>query len=150
MSAQATSTQAVPLSQPLYGASIGQAASRFFKKYATFTGRASRSEFWWWFLISTIVSVVISLLSNIGGGMFTVDANGGFALGPGYWVTMSLSTIWFLATIVPWLALSWRRLHDANKAGPFYFLGLIPIVGGIILLVLFLLPSDPQGARFDR
>ncbi len=48
-----------PLSQPLYGASIGQAVSRFFKKYATFSGRASRSEFWWWYLVFVVVTGVL-------------------------------------------------------------------------------------------
>ena len=40
----------VPLDAPLRGATFGQAFTRFFKKYAIFHGRASRSEFWWWFL----------------------------------------------------------------------------------------------------
>jgi uncharacterized membrane protein YhaH (DUF805 family) len=145
-----TQAQAVPLSQPLYGATIGQAVTRFFTKYATFTGRASRSEYWWWFLVNAIVTIVISIISGISGPSFSVDQAGGFAFGPGYWVNISLSTVWLLATIVPHLALVWRRLHDTDKAGPFYFLGLIPIVGWIIILVLLALPSNPAGARFDR
>jgi uncharacterized membrane protein YhaH (DUF805 family) len=150
MTAPNTYAQADDLSQPLYGATFGQAISRFFKKYATFTGRASRSEFWWWFLLNSIVTIVISILSNLGGPSVTFDQVGGFAFGPGYWINASLGGIWFLATVVPWLALAWRRLHDSNKPGPFWFLGLIPIVGPIILLVFFLLPSEPAGARFDR
>lgn len=151
MSAQSTYTQqSASLSQPLYGASLGQAVSRFFKKYATFTGRASRSEFWWWFLVNFVVTAVLSTISSLPGSGWTIDASGGFAFGPGYWFGVSLSTVWFLGTIVPWLALAWRRLHDSNKPGPFYFLGLIPLVGWIITLVLFALPSDPAGARFDR
>jgi uncharacterized membrane protein YhaH (DUF805 family) len=145
-----TYAQSAPLSHPLYGATFGQAIQRFFKKYATFTGRASRSEFWWWYLTNVIVGAVIGLIGLIAGGFSSIDASGNFALGAGYYVSQALSGIWFLATIVPWLALSWRRLHDTNKAGPFYFLGLIPLVGWIILLVLFLMPSDPAGVRFDR
>ena len=59
-------------------------------------------------------------------------------------------TLWGLATFIPWLALSWRRLHDTNRPGPWWFLWLIPIVGQIILLVFFLQPPKPEGARFDR
>lgn len=142
-------TQTDDLSQPLYGATFGQAISRFFKKYATFTGRASRSEFWWWYLAQVIVAVAISLIGVLA-GYATIDASGALTLGPGYWIAQILAGIWFLATIVPWLALSWRRLHDADKPGPFYFLGLIPFVGWIIMIVLFVLPSDPAGVRFDR
>ncbi len=54
-----------------------------------------------------------------------------------------------LALIVPTLAISWRRLHDANLAGPFWFLSFIPGVGGLIVLALMLMPSKPEGRRFD-
>ena len=50
---------------------------------------------------------------------------------------------------MPSLAVLVRRLHDANFSGFFVFIGLIPFVGGIILLVLTILPSKPEGARFD-
>ncbi|WP_306895831.1 DUF805 domain-containing protein [Agromyces albus] len=43
----------------------------------------------------------------------------------------------------------WRRLHDTNRSGAFFFLAFIPFVGSIILLVFMLMPSDPAGARFD-
>ena len=71
------------------------------------------------------------------------------APGPLFGVGIALLVIWWLAIIVPTLALSWRRLHDTNRSGLFWFLGFIPVVGGIILLVLFVLDSDPAGARFD-
>lgn len=135
-----------PLDQPLYGASFGDAIRRFFKKYADFTGRASRSEFWWWYLFAIIIGAVYGiLLSSLG----TVG-NGGRGIGPFGWVLVVLYSLWGLAILVPSLALIWRRLHDANLAGPFFFLGFIPLVGWIILLVFYLLPSKPEGARFDR
>ena len=56
----------------------------------------------------------------------------------------------FLAILVPFLAISWRRLHDTNRSGGYYFLAFIPFVGPIILIVLLALPSNPAGARFDR
>jgi len=146
-----TPTNEAPLSQPLYGATFGQAVTRFFKKYATFTGRASRSEFWWWFLVNALVGTVLYVLTLVlGAGGATFDATTGASTpGPGIVVGIVLSSIWFLATVVPWLALVWRRFHDTNRPGAFYFLGFIPFVGGIIVLVMLALPSDPAGARFD-
>lgn len=55
-------TMQTALSAPLYGASFPQAVSRFFRKYATFSGRASRSEYWWWVLANTLVAVGFNLL----------------------------------------------------------------------------------------
>lgn len=145
-----TSTTA-PLSAPLYGATLGQAVTRFFKKYATFSGRASRSEFWWFFLVNFVVGGVLYGIALAAGAIgFSVDANGQLQQATGPFIAALPYILWVLATIVPWLALAWRRLHDTNKSGAFYFLGLIPFVGGIIVLIFFLLPSDPAGARFDK
>ena len=147
----APQTPAAPLGQPLYGASFGQAVRRFFAKYSDFTGRASRSEYWWWFLFAVIIALVFEILvltlGSVGGA--TTD-DGARLLGPIGWILIVAYLIWTLAVLVPSLALIWRRLHDANLAGPFFFLGFIPFVGGIILLVFYLLPSKPEGARFDR
>lgn len=146
-----TSTAAVPLSLPLYGASLGQAASRFFKKYATFSGRASRSEFWWWFLCNTIIAgVLYAIMAAAGFSGATVSETGATTPGPGFAIAVIPYSLWSLATIVPWLALVWRRLHDTNRSGGWYFIGLVPFVGSIILLVFLVLDSDPAGARFDR
>jgi uncharacterized membrane protein YhaH (DUF805 family) len=140
-----------PLDAPLRGASFGQAFTRFFKKYVIFHGRASRSEFWWWFLFNLIVSGVLYGIAAIGGASgATVSENGMTVPGPGFAVAVIPYGLWALATIIPWLALAWRRLHDTNRSGAWYFIGFIPFVGGIILLVFFLLDSDPAGARFDR
>jgi uncharacterized membrane protein YhaH (DUF805 family) len=141
----------VPLWAPLYGASFGQAARRFFAKYADFTGRASRSEYWWWYLITIIVTAVLEvLLLTLGSIGATVNDDGTSTPGPLFFLPVLLLIAWGLGTVVPHLALTWRRLHDVDLAGPFFFLGLIPVVGGIIVLVLVLLPSKPEGARFDR
>jgi uncharacterized membrane protein YhaH (DUF805 family) len=168
------SATSVPLSQPLYGATLGQAVSRFFRKYATFTGRASRSEYWWMALALFLITLVPSALLTIGlvsgmthhfGNLETVTAGTAGsqevigASGPGILSDPTaalliplgaglLGLIW-LATLVPNLALSWRRLHDAGLAGPWYFLTLIAGVGGLFLLVLMLQPSKPEGRRFD-
>ncbi|MFF7681266.1 DUF805 domain-containing protein [Microbacterium sp. NPDC007973] len=138
-----------PLSQPLYGASFGAAVQRFFKKYATFRGRASRSEFWWWILANALVSIVLSVLALLTGGP-AVDEYGQTAAPSGLgFVFYVILLLWGLATFVPHLALIVRRLHDTNRSGFWIFIAFVPLVGGIILFVFELLPSDPRGARFD-
>lgn len=150
------------LSLPLYGASFGQAVKRFFKKYTKFTGRASRSEFWWVALFIFLIELVPTILYSIGAGktaraatMAASDPYGMSTTAPsgGAMALMAVGGILMfligLAIIVPYLAIVWRRLHDANLAGPFYFLSFIPGIGGLVLLVLLLLPSKPEGQRFD-
>jgi uncharacterized membrane protein YhaH (DUF805 family) len=139
------------LALPLYGASFGQAFGRFWKKYATFSGRASRSEFWWWYLANVIVVAVLYAIMAIGGiaGATYDSTTGTSEPGPLIAVGAGLLGLWSLATLIPTIAIAWRRLHDSNHSGAFWFLGLIPIVGAIILIVFFLFDSNPEGARFD-
>jgi uncharacterized membrane protein YhaH (DUF805 family) len=142
--------QSVPLSAPYYGATIGTAFSRFWSKYTVFSGRASRSEYWWWALIEAIVWLVLSVLARLGGAGVT-DASGAMTGPNGLGVFVAIVVLLFgLATIVPNLSLTVRRLHDANFSGFFILLGLIPVVGGIIVFILSLLSSNPEGRRFDR
>ncbi len=162
------------LSRPLYGASFGTAVKRFFKKYAVFTGRASRSEYWWPSLFGFLVQLIPSGLAVIGAvnsatwaaqnpirTSMGFDANGnevfsetspGLVHAPSAGVMFAgvgLSLVIGLALLVPALALLWRRLHDANLAGLWALLELVPYVGGPIVIVLALLPSKPEGRRFD-
>jgi len=125
-----------PLDQPYYGASLPAAFRRFWTKYATFSGRASRAEFWWWYLIAAVINIVLNSLVRTGGGV-----GGTFRV---------IDIIWGLAIIVPTLALSWRRLHDGNHSGWHTFWYLLPVIGWIILLVLYVQGPKPEGARFDR
>ncbi|WP_415854901.1 DUF805 domain-containing protein [Sinomonas sp. G460-2] len=142
---------APPLWAPYYGAPFKEAIRRFFTKYATFTGRASRSEYWWWFLVSIIVGVVLQILIAAG-SVITTDASGYTTSTPGPMSVVGyvLEGIWFLATIVPQLALLARRLHDVNISAWMIFIGLVPFLGGLTLLILSLLPPKPEGQRFDR
>jgi uncharacterized membrane protein YhaH (DUF805 family) len=101
------------------------------EKYADFNGRASRSEYWWFALFSVLVYVGIMVLS---GGMPNDEEN-----------ISSTSTIMFLiavvALLVPSIAVAVRRLHDTDKSGWWYLISLIPYVGGLVLLVLLVLPA---------
>lgn len=146
-----TAAGPLPLWAPLYGATLPEAVSRFFRKYATFSGRASRSEFWWWALVSGIFSLVLNVVTMVGGTVgATLRPDGTSIPGPVYWIGLILSVIISLAIIVPNLALSVRRLHDANMSGWTYLLGLIPFVGPILLLVFLAQGSKPEGERFDK
>jgi uncharacterized membrane protein YhaH (DUF805 family) len=126
MTEQPASSGTVPLSAPYYGASLPVAAGRFWRKYATFSGGASRSEFWWWELIAVIVGAILlaiyipSLIAATSGGH-------GIQINTGIVIVIVIGGIWFLATIVPSLALTWRRLHDANLSGLFMLLALASI-----------------------
>jgi uncharacterized membrane protein YhaH (DUF805 family) len=131
----------VPLWAPLYGASAPDAVIRFFKKYATFSGRASRSEYWWMILVNGVISNLFYLLAVLAG---VNDANVVAV------IALGLLVAWGLATLVPGLALVVRRLHDASFSGWMALLGLIPLAGGIIILVFVLMGPKAEGQRFDR
>ncbi|WP_420868420.1 DUF805 domain-containing protein [Brevibacterium zhoupengii] len=150
------------LSLPLYGASFGQAVKRFFKKYTHFSGRASRSEIWWVALFGFLVQLIPMILAIVGATMaassaamvdpYDPTAAQAAMSGPGVIIAgigYVIGGLIGLAMLIPTLAIIWRRLHDGNFAGPFFFLYFIPGVGAIILLVLLLLPSKPEGQRFD-
>lgn len=140
-----------PLNAPYYGAGMMTAVARFWKKYATFSGRASLSEFWFATLANAIVSVALIALLYV--TLFvgsSTDEYGQISPGPLFPIFPILVAVWYLATLIPTLAIIWRRLHDTNRSGGFYFLSAIPFVGNVILLVLLALSPEPAGARFDR
>ncbi len=139
------------LSRPLYGASFGQAVKRFFKNFANFKGRASRSEFWWVELFIFVVQLVPAVIWI---GLYYLTSSSATPLPLPFLghanvtVGLLIPLIVALVLLVPTLSITWRRLHDANFAGPFWFLTLTS-VGGIIVLIFTLLPSNPVGRRFD-
>ena len=142
-----------PLGQPWYGAPFIGAWKRYWKKYATFSGRASRSEFWWAYLGNVIIYAVLGLLADLVGlpGSSTTSDSTGFHFhaGPGAIPFIILIWVFGLAVIVPSLAITWRRLHDTGRSGGWFFMYFIPIVGWIFLLVYVLSAPKPEGARFD-
>jgi uncharacterized membrane protein YhaH (DUF805 family) len=136
-----THRQEPPLELPLYGATPRAALVRFFRKYATFTGRASRSEYWWWVLVSGLVPLLIQVASGIATGTWRLP------LPP---IPGAVSQLFAIAVLVPSIAVTWRRLHDTNRSGLWFFFGLIPILGWILLLLFTVQPANPNGQRFDR
>ena len=104
----------VPLDQPLYGATLPQAISRFWRKYATFSGRAGRAEYWWWALTSIVVSFVLEGVRFARlGGLDAYFSSPLLSLRP----TSLPWLVWTAATVVPAAALGVRRLHDINRTG---------------------------------
>lgn len=141
---------------PVSGASWGPIVAFktvVFRRYATFTGRASRSEYWWFaladFLISIVLLAVAGILALLLGGV-TGDPGVGLAVFGLFYILFLLAS---LAILVPGIAVAVRRLHDGGFSGWFLLLSLIPYVGGIVMLVFMLLPSAPPnqwGAASDK
>jgi uncharacterized membrane protein YhaH (DUF805 family) len=134
------------LDRPYYGIGFTDAVRRVFAKYARFDGRASRSEYWWWTLATV---VVFGVLGGLVGGLGGAEAESA-SPSPVVVVLALVLVLAVLAVLVPSIAVTVRRLHDADLSGWLYLLTLIPYVGGLILLVLTVLPPKPSGARFDR
>lgn len=116
-----------------------------FSHYATFTGRASRSEFWKFALFVAVVVVVLYLPLIVTGGQTGEPTSGlnAFVL-----VSLLAVGIFMLVTVLPYLSVLVRRLHDTNRSGWWYWIALVPFVGGLILLVLLALPGTPADNRF--
>jgi uncharacterized membrane protein YhaH (DUF805 family) len=109
---------------------LGDAISTCFKKYAVFEGRASRSEFWLFALFNIIVYMVWIVL------IFLLSS------GSTQPIVVFLFYLPFLVLLLPNLAVTIRRLHDAGYSGGFYFLFLIPFVGTIFYLIFMLQPTS--------
>jgi uncharacterized membrane protein YhaH (DUF805 family) len=136
-----------PLELPHYGIGFVAAVKRGFKKYATFTGRASRSEYWWWTLFTFVAYLVLGLLTYVVG--ITTSRDGGRTPGLLAVPLIILFAVFALGIIVPTLALTVRRLHDAGYSGLLALLLLVPYVGGLIIMIFALMPSSPAGAKYD-
>jgi len=101
------------------------------KKYAVFSGRARRAEYWYFVLFSAIASIVLGIISAV------------------IWDKIAiLSMMYSLAILIPTLAVVVRRLHDVGKSGWWWFIGLIPIIGIIWLLVLMIIDSNPGDNKY--
>ena len=93
------------------------------KKYTVFTGRATRTEYWMFFLVSTLISLALNILN--------VDI---------------LASLYILAVLLPSIGVAMRRLHDTNRSGWWLFIGLIPLIG-VIILIVFLAQESQSGSN---
>ncbi|WP_433894219.1 DUF805 domain-containing protein [Streptomyces sp. CA-111067] len=95
------------------------------KKYAVFSGRARRQEYWMYNLFNIIALIVLAVIGAVAG-------------------TMIPYFVYFALVLIPSLAVTARRLHDTGKSGWFILIGIIPLIGGIVLLVFTCTDGDPQ------
>ena len=126
------------------------------RRYADFSGRSRRKEFWMYQLMNIIVVMALYALILGGGGLSALTAGAAasqagtdpdltqMSIGPMFWIGVALLCIWGLGTIIPSLAVTVRRLHDRNMSG-WYLLGfivivivlsMIPVLGALIVFVL--------------
>lgn len=116
---------------------FSQSIKSVFSKYADFSGRATRSEYWYFYLFNFLVGMVyyIALFAMLGSGSRDSSA-------VGYLSVMII--IYALVMTIPSLAVSVRRLHDTGHSGWWIFLNLIPVIGSIVLFIWFITDSDPD------
>ena len=111
--------------------SFTEAVRICFQKYADFSGRARRSEYWWWFVfqlgVVTVLGVLTAALSNDGGS-----------------VASTMFALAWLGLTIPSLAVSVRRLHDTGRSGWYWLIGSVPLVGAIIVFVALASAGDPS------
>ncbi|MBJ9353567.1 DUF805 domain-containing protein [Citrobacter koseri] len=118
----------------------------FFRHYVNWRGRTGRKGYWLFVLINIIIIFVLQILDRIIATTFLgfssqeVNSHGGIYI---------LTVLYILATFIPNITLSIRRLHDINKSGWWLLLSLIPIAGSLILLIFACLKSD-GGNRFGN
>lgn len=106
------------------------------KKYAVFSGRARRKEFWFFVLFNIIFAVIALVIDNVL-GITIEDLN----YGPLY-------LVYVVATILPNLGVAIRRLHDIGKSGWWILIELIPLIGSIWLIVLFARNGEPGENKY--
>lgn len=104
------------------------------QKYANFNGRASRAEFWWFILFCVCVNLALGILMAVTGWKL-------FG-----WV----NSLFGLLVLVPTLAVSWRRLHDTGRAGGWWFINFVPVVGSVIFIIWCAQQGQPGANRFGN
>lgn len=108
------------------------------RQYATFSGRARRSEFWYWQLALLLVY----------GGLVVLFVLALFVGVGAVYVVVLLLLVAYFGTLVPSLAVTWRRLHDRDQSGAYYFIALIPLVGPVLLLIALVSDGTPGPNRY--
>ena len=118
---------------------FAQAVATCFAQYASFTGRARRSEYWWWILFQALVWAFAGAVDMLAFPSTLIGGPNG--IGP-------VTALVGLAMLLPTLAVTARRLHDIDKSGWWQLLGFVPIVGGLIMLFWCIRDSRPGDNRF--
>ena len=103
-----------------------------FKKYTVFTGRATRSEYWYFSLFTFLITIGLAVIDSALG---TVDKTTGQGV---------LGILWSLFILLPTLAVFVRRLHDTGRSGWWFWIALIPVIGAIVLLVFMCIDSQSE------
>ncbi|MEH6498642.1 MAG: DUF805 domain-containing protein [Pseudoalteromonas distincta] len=106
------------------------------RKYATFTGRARRKEYWFFALFNLLIMLVLSFIDGMI-GLYSIEAGLGV-----------LSGIYTLAVLIPSLAVTVRRLHDIGRSGWWLLIAFIPLIGALILLIFTVLDSKPGSNQY--
>lgn len=115
------------------------------RRYADFSGRSRRKEYWMFALGVTLATIILCILAVLlGGGLQGMAESGGWIAGPFLFVF----GIFWLALIVPAIAVQVRRFHDQDKSGWFVLLNFIPYIGGLIVLVFMFLEGTRGPNRF--
>jgi uncharacterized membrane protein YhaH (DUF805 family) len=112
-----------------------EAIRSVFSKYVTISGRAARSEYWWWILFLILAGIVLGILD----GLF---------FGFGENSTQLLAPLFSLATLLPTICVAGRRLHDRDMSAWWLLLGLIPILGALVLLFFYVQKGTDGPNRF--
>ncbi|WP_432477467.1 DUF805 domain-containing protein [Nocardioides sp. GXQ0305] len=111
--------------------SFADAVRTCLAKYVVFSGRARRSEYWWFVLFNILVSIAAGIVDVI--------------LGTDYdWGSGLIGTLVSLALFLPSLAVAIRRLHDTSRTGWWVLIGLVPVIGWIVLLIFYVQDSHPD------
>lgn len=108
------------------------------QKYAQFEGRSTRSEFWYFFLVYFLLSVVLGLVGTLS-VIMAFDRGGSSSMA---WLCLGILFLLMLVLLVPYVAVSIRRLHDSGKSGWWFMLNFVPYIGFLFFVVLMCLDSE--------
>ena len=117
------------------------------KRYADFSGRSRRKEYWMFALLQLIIIFGLLIIAGVMGGL-SIDSPTGVPAGGG--LIFGLFGIYFLAIIIPSIAVQIRRFHDQDRSGWFILLNFIPYIGGLIVLVFMCLDGTKGTNRFGE
>jgi len=116
------------------------------RRYADFSGRSRRKEYWMFWLLNVLISLFVGLVFLVGYYADMSQTDMDTWLMPVVW----LACLWSLATLVPGIAVTIRRLHDTDRSGWSILFGLIPFIGGFILLYFYIQEGTSGPNRFGE